>query len=212
MEYIHGTVTEEIIDPVQITKIGQALSHFHSFQSHHPGPVGDGISRGLLWSEGTTTEYALCGSVERLEHWFNRRIKHEGLSLLFKECSFVLCHLDIAPRNILWSEDSLCIVDWASAGYYPRILEWCLLNIVCGRNGPFQDLVMKTMEPLTDWEVEIRDSIVKAWGNSVRYSLYVLAGISPLRTCPSQLQSIHASTCVGVRLRGVGPLFEKLCM
>ncbi|KAF2787666.1 hypothetical protein K505DRAFT_411311 [Melanomma pulvis-pyrius CBS 109.77] len=171
MEYLKGTVKRSITDISQTGKVGRAISHFSSFRSHQPGPLGGGgVSRGLLWSEGTTTEYSLCGSIERLEHWFNRRIKHESLSLSFKRCTFVLCHLDIAPRNILWSEeDSLCIVDWASAGFYPRIFEWCLLDIFQGKDGDFQGLVKETMEPLADWEQESSQLIEKAWGNSVRF-------------------------------------------
>lgn len=126
MEYMEGTIIEELTDPFHINQIGRALEHFSSFQSLQPGPLCGGISRGILWSEGTTTEYPLCGSVENLEHWFNRRLEHDGLCLSFKECDFVLCHLDIAPRNMLWlpgDGTSLGIVDWASAGYYPRIFE-----------------------------------------------------------------------------------------
>jgi serine/threonine protein kinase len=170
MEYMKGTVKSSITDVCQTTKVGHALSHFSSFQSHQPGPLGGGISRGLLWSEGTTTEYSLYGSTKRLEHWFNRRIEHENLRLSFRKCSFVLCHLDIVPRNILWLEDdSLCIVDWASAGLYPRIFEWCLLDIFQGKDGEFQGLVKKTMEPLADWEQESSQLIEQAWGNSVRF-------------------------------------------
>jgi serine/threonine protein kinase len=174
MEYMKGTALGELTDASRIEKVGKALEHFFTFRSLQPGPLGGGVSRGLLWSEGTTTEYSFDGSTERLEHWFNRRIKHNGLSLSFQECDFVLCHLDIAPRNIVWlHEDSLCIVDWASAGYYPRIFEWCLLDISRCRDGPFQDLIKKTMEPLTDWENENWELIEKAWANSIRYHLCV---------------------------------------
>jgi len=170
MEYLKGTVKRSITDTCQIDKVGRAISHFSSFRSHQPETLGGGVSRGLLWSEGTTTEYSLCGSTERLEHWFNRRLKHESLSLSFKKCTFVLCHLDIAPRNILWSEeDFLCIVDWASAGFYPRIFEWCLLDIFQGKDGDFQRLVKETMEPLANWEQESSQLIEKAWGNSIRF-------------------------------------------
>lgn len=174
MEYMKGTVVGELADESRIEKVGKALQHFSSFRGPKPGPLGGGVSRGLLWGEGTTTEYSLDGSAERLAHWVNRRIKHQNLSLSFQECEFVLCHLDIAPRNIVWLlGDSLCIVDWASAGYYPRIFEWCLLDFVCGKDGPFQDLVKKTLEPMTEWEDKYWPLIEKAWGNSVRYSLYV---------------------------------------
>ena len=174
MEYMKGTVLGELAATSHIEKVGKALEHFSGFRSLQPGPLGGGVLRGLLWSEGTTTEYSLYGSTERLEHWFNRRIKHNGLSLSFQECGFVLCHLDIAPRNIVWLHgDSLCIFDWASAGYYSRIFEWCLLDMFHGRDSLFQGLVKKTMGPLTGWENENRQLIEKAWANSIQYHLCV---------------------------------------
>ncbi|CAI6341875.1 unnamed protein product [Periconia digitata] len=193
MEYMRGTVLGNLTDPCRIEKVGKALEHFSSFQSPDPGPLGGGISRDLLWSEGTTTEYSLCASTKRLEHWFNRRIKHENLTISFQECEFVLCHLDIAPRNIVWlhNDDSLCIVDWASAGYYPRIFEWCLLDIFLGRDGGFQGMVKKTMEPLSVWENENWGLVEKAWGNSVGYHLYVVFPIDLVVLLVSNIQVVR---------------------
>jgi len=87
---------------------------------------------------------------------FHRRLKHDGLSLSFQECDLklVLCHLDIAPRNILWLDEddgALCIVDWASAGYYPRIFEWCSLDILRGKD--FVRLQNRTRVSIDLWRV-----------------------------------------------------------
>jgi hypothetical protein len=49
MQYIEGTVKEELTDPSHIAAMGRALSHFTSFQSSQPGPLRGGVSRGLLW-------------------------------------------------------------------------------------------------------------------------------------------------------------------
>lgn len=40
-----------------------------------------------------------------------------------------MCHLDIAPRNLLYLADgSVCLLDWATAGFYPRFFEVCVLT------------------------------------------------------------------------------------
>jgi hypothetical protein len=74
--------------------------------------------------------------------------------------------IDIAPRNILWQEDgSLCLVDWASAGYYPRIFEFCAQWIIEGKEGKFNKL-LDSMESLSDRELAQKVSILRAWRNS----------------------------------------------
>lgn len=42
----------------------------------------------------------------------------------FQWSKLVMCHLDIAPRNLMLLPDgSLCFLDWAFAGFYPSIFE-----------------------------------------------------------------------------------------
>ncbi|KAF2015114.1 hypothetical protein BU24DRAFT_228411 [Aaosphaeria arxii CBS 175.79] len=109
-------------------------------------------------------------SPRRLEHWFCRRLPAGSDPISFSHCDFVMCHLDVAPRNIVWMDDDIpCFVDWASGGYYPRVFEWCTLEVMRGRDGEFQEKVQKMLEPLTEWEMDARRLVVKAWGNSVRY-------------------------------------------
>jgi hypothetical protein len=43
MQYMEGTVHEALTDSSHTTAIGRALSHFTSFQSLQPGPLGGGV-------------------------------------------------------------------------------------------------------------------------------------------------------------------------
>jgi thiamine kinase-like enzyme len=84
----------------------------------------------------------------------------------------VFCHLDIAPRNILWQEDgTLCIVDWASAGFYPRLFEFCVQWIVKGKDGNFNSLLLESMNPLSSQEMEQKEAMLCAWANIQRHPL-----------------------------------------
>ena len=84
----------------------------------------------------------------------------------------MLCHLDIAPRNILWLEDgSLCLIDWASAGYYPRLFEFCAQWVVEGKDGNFNYLLLKLMDALSDREIAQKEAILCAWRNIQKYPL-----------------------------------------
>ena len=71
-----------------------------------------------------------------VERYFNSRLVNGSSQLDFGKYSAVLCHLDVAPRNILWQEDgSICLLDWEYAGFYLRVLEICAQRVLFGRNG-----------------------------------------------------------------------------
>jgi len=102
--------------------------------------------------------------------------------------------IDIAPRNILWQEDgSLCLVDWASAGYYPRIFEFCAQWIIEGKEGKFNKLLLDSMESLPDRELAQKVSILRAWRNSQKYSLSVSPRVYLLLTLISETQPLERS-------------------
>lgn len=66
-----------------------------------------------------------------MERWLNVRLPDVKSKLELQHYPLVLCHLDLAPRNILWlSDGSVCFLDWATAGFYPRLFENCLLRIM----------------------------------------------------------------------------------
>jgi thiamine kinase-like enzyme len=82
-----------------------------------------------------------------------------------------MCHLDIAPRNILYLPDSsICLIDWATAGFYPRLFEVCILNINNnGQNGKFEEMLLKNIGSLTSEEEEQMWLLIPSFQNSLRY-------------------------------------------
>lgn len=51
----------------------------------------------------------------------NAKLTHTSLSV---------CHMDLAPRNILGLPDeSLCLLDCANAGFYPHVFETAILHL-----------------------------------------------------------------------------------
>lgn len=64
----------------------------------------------------------------------------------------VLCHLDLALRNFIWLENgSVCLVDWASAGVYPRFFEICLLKVMENSHKDYERTLINRIK-LTDEE------------------------------------------------------------
>lgn len=84
----------------------------------------------------------------------------------------MLCHLDIAPRNIIWQEDgSLCLIDWVSSGFYLRLFEFCIQWIFDGKDGSFNSLLLESVDPLPDHEIAQKEAILCVWGNIQKYPL-----------------------------------------
>lgn len=102
---------------------------------------------------------------------FNSRLLPHNPGLNIQDCELVFCHLDIAPRNILWQKDgSICLLDWESAGYYPRLFEFCMQCILEGIGGNFNTLLLEQMRPLPDYEMALRGAVFWAWRNFQKYS------------------------------------------
>lgn len=190
MEYMPGKVIEPLEDSTRIEKIARVLAHFATLRGNIPGTLSGGSPCGLLFSETEIT----FSSIEVMEEWFNSRLSAQDPKISLQGCELVLCHLDIAPRNILWQEDgSLCLVDWASAGYYPRIFEFCAQWIIEGKEGKFNKLLLDSMESLSDRELAQKVSILRAWRNSQKYSLSVSPRVYLLLTLISETQPLERS-------------------
>jgi hypothetical protein len=127
MEYIHGE-TVQMPNSDQVLQIAQILLHFSTIHGQNPGPLQGGRSHGLIWEETGQPEFK---SVQQMENWLNHRLLDKNTKLALERYPLVLCHLDLAPRNIIWVRDnSICLLDWASAGFYPRFFEVCVLKII----------------------------------------------------------------------------------
>ena len=170
MELVEGIERDTIEDDQSITKVAEAISHLREFQSNTPGPLGGGRSRGLFWeNEETKLE-----SKSRLEEYINRRLVGEQSGRQFKVNELVMNHNDIAPRNIIWmSNRSICLLDWSSAGYYPRLLELVVLlfNTQQSKDFEFARLLQQKLGPLTCDEEKEKSMMHMAWFNSHRYKM-----------------------------------------
>ncbi|PGH01576.1 hypothetical protein GX51_05141 [Blastomyces parvus] len=169
MDYMEGEVIDPLEEPGLIERVICVLDHFSTLTGDNPGSLSGGSCRGLLWPD---TENLTFGNREKMEDWFNSRLFSGEGRVSFQNCDLVLCHLDIAPRNIIWQPNgTICLVDWASAGFYPRLFEfWAQWNIE-GKEGAFNTLLLKSMKPLPDHERAQKWPICRVWYNTQKYAL-----------------------------------------
>lgn len=169
MEYIKGRALDPLEDPELIRRIAHAVAHFAQIPGFVPGPLCGGGSRGLLWPLGDTV---LINSTRELERFYNSRLGRESARLALGHYKLVLCHLDIAPRNILWLEDdSFCLLDWESAGFYPRFFETCVQRVNYMKDGDFNRLLLESMEGLNEKEETDTTLILQACNHMTRFHL-----------------------------------------
>ncbi|XMA08967.1 hypothetical protein WAI453_001758 [Rhynchosporium graminicola] len=167
MEHMHGRVLQPVEEPVVVRRIADILAYLTTICGSVPGPLGGGVSCGILWSEHS--EEPLLHSFEEMEDWFNRRLRKQDHRLRFGESVLVLCHLDLAPRNFLLLEDgSVCLLDWASSGFCPRVFEECAIRVARGLKDSFDEDALKPKDLSEKEEVQI-SSMMQAYYNSVRY-------------------------------------------
>lgn len=128
MEYIDSQEAETVWDDDTAGTLSRALKHLHSFEGCYPGPAGGGVSAGILWEDPEEPSFDTKAD---LQSYLNSRLvnsKHQ-FNLLEDDTPLVFCHLDVAPRNIkLLPNGVVCLLDWASAGYYPRYFELAALR------------------------------------------------------------------------------------
>ncbi|KAJ5713789.1 kinase-like protein [Penicillium malachiteum] len=169
MEFIEGKIIDPLEDDAAIRKVAGVLDHFSTLGHTIPGSLCGGSCRGLLFPE---TEDLLFNSLEDMEKWFNSRLFEHDPKLSFQDSNLVLCHLDIALRNILWQEDGPpCIIDWASAGFYPRLFEFCAQWVIEGKDGSYNSRLLNSMQPLSDRETAQKDAFLCSWRNIQKYPL-----------------------------------------
>lgn len=133
-----------------------------------PGSLSGGPSTGILWPD---TNDLTITNISQIEEWFNSRLfEGQGRLTLLQPCDLVLCHLDIAPRNIIWKEDhnSICLLDWASAGFYPRVFEHISQ---CIKEEAFNGMVIRAMDPMSKIETVQKEILCQAVYNNQRFLL-----------------------------------------
>jgi serine/threonine protein kinase len=179
MEYIHGETLEKL-SRNQVQQIAQVISHFSAIHCQIPGPLGGGRSHGAIWEESGNPEFK---SVRQMEAWLNHRLPNECAKLALAKYPLIICHLDLAPRNMIWPWDNspVCLLDWASAGFYPRFFEVCALKLIDGSN--FGQELIESLVALTEDE-EAQVSVLEcSIDRSLDYSFV---------SCPTDCGSIMA--------------------
>ena len=128
MENIEGANLEQV-DWEQlglVPRVAAALNEVNSIRHTVPGPISGGEAHGCLWSEyGSGTAFS---DIRHLESYLNERLAYFEKSIHLREEDLCLCHLDVTPRNFMIDlQGRLCLLDWASAGFFPRYFEiWSL--------------------------------------------------------------------------------------
>lgn len=174
MEYIVGAKHPSPQDPNGFTTVAKALNYLHSFESPYPGPLAGGPVRGDLWSPNETNTFH---TVEALESYLNSRIVEQPNRFAFSGTKLVLCHSDIAPRNVLLSGVNLYLLDWEFAGYWPRSFEVCALRRNHGfgnADGYFCEIVENEMlreKPMSFGELVEVDLMMEVTFNYEKYCL-----------------------------------------
>ena len=139
-----------------------------------PGPVGGGKPHGYLWGDhGAKTVF---NSVEELNTYMNKRLKLRNDSIDLASHPLVLCHLDLCRRNIILKDDgeSLCLVDWGSAGFYPRFFEVAMISCMLPYDVPYEQPLLQEIERvirLTDEEKRLTQLIHYIRAANLRYLL-----------------------------------------
>lgn len=158
------------IDPLSeshVQRLASILEYFSSITARTPGSLGGDPSVGLFWPE---TDYLTVNCIQQVEGWFNSRLfPEQGQGQVqFEPGPFRLCHLDIASRNVIWLDDGrICLLDWASAGFYPRVLE---LTSLYFQGYQFCEMLQNALG-MTECEKEEQKKIQRALFNNEKYSL-----------------------------------------
>lgn len=137
-----------------------------------PGPVGGDMPRGYLWGDdGAKTTFR---SIHALNLWLNKRLKLIGRTIDLSPYPLVFCHTDFSCRNVLlMKDDSICLLDWDSAGFFPRFYEMAAIS--CYNDSPaYRDGLMQAVSDAINPSVDEKDCIellMRARAASLRYTL-----------------------------------------
>lgn len=170
-EYIHGEIIESLGNE-QMDQLARVLSYFSTIHGESPGPLKGGVSHGLLWQDNGKPAFR---TVRQMERWLNIKLPDVETKLDIQSYPLVFCHLDLAPRNILWLDDgSICLLDCESTGLYPRFFEICMLKIVEHRHSDYETALLARTEKMTGGEEAQMLLLYRSFHNGIRYSFVSL--------------------------------------
>jgi hypothetical protein len=135
-----------------------------------------------------------------MDSWLNDILEYQpGLStdkFDFSSAKLVMCHTDLAPRNILWLGDGLlALLDWGSAGFYPQVFEVYAFRTRVNREAIFAKILPRLTQQ-EDYEEQIQrlgkiEYILLRNGDSI--NLYVVS----LLCCKNNLLILNSKMTYG---------------
>ena len=168
MEYVPGRTLAELDLDVRddiVPRVAQIIAHLGQIEVRNdlsdlvPGPIGGGSLRGYLWGEDGAGATFTC--VSDLDAWLDKRLALQNKSIDLHGSPLVLCHLDLARRNMILRDDNtISLVDWGCAGLYPRFYETTTLPYLSPWDALYQKPLIEatnTLLRLTDEEKRWRD-------------------------------------------------------
>ncbi|KAF2248726.1 hypothetical protein BU26DRAFT_564427 [Trematosphaeria pertusa] len=168
MEYIDGQPVSSTMDPdAYLQPMAKVLKIFEQVQRAKPGPFHKSVAFGQLWLDYDPIAPA---AVSDIEEYYNKRQLKNSTHLNLAGYPLIFCHLDIAPRNILVLGDgSLCLIDWNSAGFYPRLFERTALAINVRAENDWNTKLLALLDGLDEGEKSQAQLLERAYYLGQRY-------------------------------------------
>lgn len=165
MEHIPGQPLSLVPNPeIYLTSVAILLRTFEGIHRANPGPLHDGDAVGKFWLDDDTVS---LNTISDVECYFNERQLRDLTPLKLVGYSSVLCHLDLAPRNIIVMDDhSLCLLDWSSAGFYPRVFERAALDLNIKTDNVWNTQLLQHLDELEPEEISQVQLLKKAYYRS----------------------------------------------
>lgn len=163
MEWIDG-LPLDLHNTMHVKALQKTMNHLASLERDFPGPLASGEPQGVLWEDSAPDD---CRTIIGLEDWVN---KWQERCVNFRGEDLVLCHLDTDAKNILWMQSrQICLLDWASAGYYPRYFELAA-HLKKGQPNEVVEQVLRSPRmPFTISEQKHLTCLIRACANSMAF-------------------------------------------
>lgn len=184
MEFVPGTALSDLpaAELPAVVKNVAALVHSLSLiksENNRPGPLDGGEPQGPIWAPDDLT-YEKFESIGGLEAWFNRALIKENATINLHQYPLSFCHLDLARRNMLRVDDqTIYLLDWATAGFYPSIFETWNLAITNSNDPSYMKALVHQLPSLSTEEQETCWLLWCAYRRNMLHGWYAL---SPLKT------------------------------
>ena len=167
-----SNVTENYTGEVTECQAGRSVLDkvIGSVTEQRPGPISGGVPHGYMWSEyGARQRFQ---TLDEIQDWINYRLGYFDLKVDLKPYELRFCHLDLARRNMILQPDgSICLLDWQSAGFYPRIFEIRCIHLLLTSDPVFFNHLLKELEVEESSDPVTLESLLKLYAIVQGYSL-----------------------------------------